>query len=598
MTDEVVATGYLRLIPTTEGIGSALGGQFDGAGSAAGGAFSGSFLKSAKGLLATLGAAVLAKEVKEFVTEGVDALSRIETIQAQTINVIRSTGGAANVSANEVNLLADSLERTTATESESIREGANLLLTFKNIRNEAGAGNDIFNQTVTSLVDVARAMGTDAKGASIQLGKALNDPIAGISALTRVGITFTDEQKELIKSLTESGDLLGAQKIILGELNSQFGGSGAAYAATYAGKLELVKNSFGDIQETLVEQLMPTFGGFLDLAQDVLTRVSDSPTFDKIVAKLNLIGEGGTENLGKVIDLFEDLSASGEGITAGGVLDGLKEIFPTLEPLIMLGEQLAPIFPEIKDGLISIVEALTSEGVLEALMELVTEGLPPLVDLLVAITPLIPPLADLLTAVLVPALAHLNEEAGWAGDTIEALMGLFQSDSILDWMANLQESGNSLLDISMGAAGFVKDLVNPVIDGLNGLGDAVEGFLSGISNFFGGPGVSIPDIERLTSIVSISRSKPIPMPGPSISGGATFLADGGTVKRPGWAIVGEAGPELLNLDVGAEVRPLDNVGDLGRGGNEFHVHAAPGMDESALARKVAYLVDAQAEAVT
>ena len=91
----------------------------------------------------------------------------------------------------------------------------NLLLTFTNVRNEAGKGNDIFNQTVRLGTDMSVALGVDAKAAAMQLGKALNDPINGVTRLTRAGVTFTEQQKKQIKALQESGDILGAQKVIL-----------------------------------------------------------------------------------------------------------------------------------------------------------------------------------------------------------------------------------------------------------------------------------------------------------------------------------------------------------------------------------------------
>jgi hypothetical protein len=185
------------------------------------------------------------------------SLARIEKINAQTNAVLKSTGTIANGTAKDIENLAGRLEALTATEAETIQEGANLLLTFKNIRNEAGAGNDIFNQTTAAMVDVARAMGTTASGEAIRLGKALNDPVKGISALTRVGITFTEQQKAQIKALSDSGDVMGAQKIILAELQSQFGGSGAAFAQTFTGQLELLQHELGTVGEEATMAVMP-----------------------------------------------------------------------------------------------------------------------------------------------------------------------------------------------------------------------------------------------------------------------------------------------------------------------------------------------------
>ncbi len=201
------------------------------------------------------------------------SLARIQTINAQTNAVLKSTGTTANGTAKDIENLAGSLEALTATEAETIQEGANLLLTFKNIQNQAGAGNDIFNQTTAAMVDVARAMGTTASGEAIRLGKALNDPVKGISALTRVGITFTEQQKAQIKALSDSGDIMGAQKIILAELQSQFGGSGAAFAETFAGQVELLNHELGALGEEAAQVVMPALqeliSAFRELAPEI-----------------------------------------------------------------------------------------------------------------------------------------------------------------------------------------------------------------------------------------------------------------------------------------------------------------------------------------
>ena len=204
------------------------------------------------------------------IAKNAQSLARIERITAQTESVLKSTGTTANGTAKDIANLAGSLENLTATEAETIQEGANLLLTFKNIQNQAGAGNDIFNQTTAAMVDVARAMGTNASTEAIRLGKALNDPIKGISALSRVGIQFTEDQKAQIKALQQSGDLMGAQKIILAELQSQFGGSGAAYAKTFSGQLELMGHELGTIGEEATMAVMPALQGMVGQLRELI----------------------------------------------------------------------------------------------------------------------------------------------------------------------------------------------------------------------------------------------------------------------------------------------------------------------------------------
>lgn len=214
--------------------------------------FKGVFSKQNLARIGMAGGLALAGAVTAGLVGAAKALIDIERLNAQTESAIRSTGGVANVTREGVEDLAEGIESLTTIERESVQEGANLLLTFKNIRNEAGAGNDIFDQSTKALVDMSVAMGTDVKSGAIQLGKALNDPIAGIAALNRVGITFSDTQKDMIKGMVEAGDIMGAQKIILAELESQFGGSAEAFADTTAGKIARFQNDVGNMFESII----------------------------------------------------------------------------------------------------------------------------------------------------------------------------------------------------------------------------------------------------------------------------------------------------------------------------------------------------------
>jgi len=187
---------------------------------------------------------------------GTDAFKEAQEarkVAAQTAAAIKSTGGAANITSPQIGKLADQLSKLTGQDDEAIQSAENLLLTFTNVKNEVGSGNDIFNQATKTLLDMGTALHTDASGGAIQLGKALNDPVKGITALTRVGVTFTAQQKDQIKAFVAAGDTLSAQKIILQELNKEFGGSAEA-AATAEDKFS---TTFKNIEEQLGTALLP-----------------------------------------------------------------------------------------------------------------------------------------------------------------------------------------------------------------------------------------------------------------------------------------------------------------------------------------------------
>lgn len=192
------------------------------------------------------------------------ALGRIEKLSAQTESAVRSMG-VSWTSTKEIEAYSAELERLTGVEAETIQEGQNLLLTFGQIQNRVGEGNDIFNQATRAVTDMSVALGQDTKSSAIQLGKALNDPIKGVTALQRVGVSFTASQKEQISALVESGKTMEAQKLILGELTRQFGGSAEAFGETMPGQVAKLKNSFGELSESLLTALMPAFQSIMGL---------------------------------------------------------------------------------------------------------------------------------------------------------------------------------------------------------------------------------------------------------------------------------------------------------------------------------------------
>lgn len=216
----------------------------------------------AKKAAAILGGAFVAQKGFDFLKDSVAAARESNAVAAQTAAAIKSTGGAANVTAKEVSNLADAIARKTGVDDEQIAKASNLLLTFTGIRNEAGKNNDIFNQATKIAVDMGKALGTDAAGSAIQLGKALNDPVKGITALTRVGVTFSDVQKKQIENFVEAGRTADAQKVILAELTKEFGGSAEAQA-TASDKLKV---TLGNLQEEIGNNLVPIIdkvAGFL-----------------------------------------------------------------------------------------------------------------------------------------------------------------------------------------------------------------------------------------------------------------------------------------------------------------------------------------------
>jgi hypothetical protein len=191
-------------------------------------------------------------------------MAEAQKVTAQTNAVLKSTGRVAGVSAKHVDKLATSLLNVSGTDDEIIKQGENMLLTFRDIRNATGRGNKIFDEATKAALDMSVATGTDMTQSALRLGKALNDPIKGVGSLARVGVQFTEGQKDQIKALTESGQKMEAQKIILRELNKEFGGSAKAAGQTLPGKLNILRNTLLNLAGSIASTLTPAITKLVD----------------------------------------------------------------------------------------------------------------------------------------------------------------------------------------------------------------------------------------------------------------------------------------------------------------------------------------------
>jgi hypothetical protein len=334
---------------------------------AAEGSFKG-FAGKIGGILAGLGiAAGIGAAVKTGFGELMDASAGTAQLQSG----IKSTGNAANVTVGGLNNLASSIQAYSGQTDDSIVSSEKLLLTFGNIKNGVGAGNDIFNQATKVTADMAAKMGGDASGSAMQLGKALQDPVNGISALTRVGVSFTDGQKEQIKSMVANGDTMGAQKVILAELNKEFGGAAEAYGNSLPGMIDRSKRAFEDIAQVLAETLLPIITPLLEGFLNLFTKVQ--PYIEKFADKLGgLISTlmSGSSDIGT---FFGNISGAIQDFVSGGGLEQMVQGFITGREKIFTA--IADIAPQLITSLsTAMIDAIP------ALVQALVDGIPVLID--------------------------------------------------------------------------------------------------------------------------------------------------------------------------------------------------------------------------
>jgi hypothetical protein len=293
-------------------------------------------------LIGAAGVGILVSQV----AAGLNQLVQLEEVTAQTNAVVASTAGAAGVTADEIRKMSEEFENLNAVmDDKVIQSGANVLLTFTNIKEEA------FEPTLEAALDLSTALGQDLQSSIIQIGKAMNDPIRGMTALRRVGVSFTKAQEDQVKALVEANDLFGAQQIILQELGKEFGGSFAAQGKTAKGTIAGIGDAVEDLQKSLATALFPTI-------QKVLPRIRELLTSDAFTK--------GAEDLGRSIaGLFSDQNiAAAMDIIKSGIAtvreaapiirDAAKATFAIVQSAVSVFRSLPPEVQKLAIGAFAI----------------------------------------------------------------------------------------------------------------------------------------------------------------------------------------------------------------------------------------------------
>lgn len=204
-------------------------------------------------------------EAKEFLHSSLEAFNENAQAVAQLQASLTSTRGAVGISMEALEEQAKALQKITTYSHDATIGMDSVLTTFTNIR------GPIFTQAVPAIQDLATKMHTDLQSAAVQVGKALNDPIRGINALRRVGVSFSNSQRAVIERLVETGQVAKAQQLILKELHTEFGGSAEAAAKAGEGpmlqmqnRMKELKEEIGGVVNIVLQHLIPVFDAIID----------------------------------------------------------------------------------------------------------------------------------------------------------------------------------------------------------------------------------------------------------------------------------------------------------------------------------------------
>ena len=264
--------------------------------------------------------------------EGIGEIDRMNVELAKTEAILKATGEASGKTSQQLTKQAQSIALATLASTQGIQQAQAKLLTFDKIHGQ------VFDDAINLTQDLATVFGGDASSQATQLGKALQDPVKGLTALNRVGVSFTEQQSDMVKSLVETGNTMEAQTIIVAALKAQVGGAGEAVAKdSLAGKADTAGQLWSEMSAKL--------------AQSTGTFSVASQTLDGVVVALDMLNkalepDSATDFVQKALDIAFAIGEQEQALE--GMTQGSREYEITLIKIARLEAQRSVA---IKDGI-------------------------------------------------------------------------------------------------------------------------------------------------------------------------------------------------------------------------------------------------------
>ena len=559
-----------------------------------------------KGAITTIGLGAAGAEAFSFGKSALQAAEESRKVQKGIEASIKATGGAAGVTAKEIDNFASKMQYKTGIDDEAIKTSQGLLLGFKAVKNESGKGNDIFDRASVAMLDLGKKMGS-TDGAAKALGKALTDPIGGIRGLKAAGVTLSDAQKEQIKGFMAAGDTLSAQKVILGEVEGRVGG----FAEKTASAGDKMKIAFDEVKEKIGGALLPIFDKVAQVVTEkLIPAVQDffkkngpkiKKIFEEIKEKVEPVVHALGEKLGHALKKVGKFASENKPAVAAFI--GVLVAAAAVAGVIALASAIASLFNPvvlIVVGIAALVAALVyAYNHFEGFRKVVN-----------ALGRVFKEVFEVIWKVVKFYFGLVKAEIDIFVNIVKTLWGIFGDDLKAIW--------KGIWDYLSGAFEFFKDLFTgkwselgeDIKKMLGGLGGIVSGIFGGIFdgamtalrngwNFFArGVNVLLAKVKELPGfgwvpllpiwlddqtrqLMEDARSVRGVGNGQAPStdrtgGGVRRFATGGIVTRATNALIGEAGPEAViplsrfggmgtsTVNINVQVSPLSNPAEVGQ----------------------------------
>jgi phage-related protein len=370
--------------------------------------------KTLGGLAKIAAGAFAVGSVVKFGATSVKAAEESEVATKRLGAVFKSMGDKTGLAAKAAENYAGKLSAQIGVDDEAIMAAQALLATFGNVSSAAGRQAGIFDRATAAAADMAAAGYGNLTSNAIQLGKALQDPIKGVGALGKAGVTFTKQQKDQIKVLVASGDILAAQKIVMGEVEHQVKGTAAA-TATGSAKMKV---AFGEVQEQIGKALLPfvsaAAGGIVNLfqrAQPIIASVMGA-----IQRGALLLAAAFIKNWPKIkaiaIEVFQAIAATVLPIVRSLARYAVDVLWPALQKVFAAVVKVAPDVIHLFQKIGEIGQAIWPT--LLAVMKEVAPVVATIAEKLILLVGWLSRNYDIVIAILAPVLAYMAALKLWA----------------------------------------------------------------------------------------------------------------------------------------------------------------------------------------
>jgi len=284
------------------------------------------------GALAVAAAGIAA--VTAYLYEGISAAGEAELIAARLNRTLQNTGGVSGVTAEMIDELAQQYQGLTRFEDDTIASAAAVMARFDSI------SKDTFPRAMAISMDLAESLGIDLTQATLITSKALAEPGVGLMRLKQAGATFSDEMEDMINAMYASGDVAGAQALILQTLEDSIGGTATAAGETFVGQWTIFKNVLGNIGEEMTAGLLPGLSAVFGLFTDLMGSPAVQAWLESAAGWFTALGD-------EIVHLVDVISANGLGglfvnfEDGSNYLGGLFELFGMSEDAAYsLGEKI------------------------------------------------------------------------------------------------------------------------------------------------------------------------------------------------------------------------------------------------------------------